>query len=159
MPYSPISQGGRGGRGNTAFKRGLNRAPTMAELGERCEEQWLELEMKLVADVGIVGVPNAGKSTLLAALSNAKCVPPVCFLSPSIRFAARLETTRVRIDWTKSSLRALFGAVAKRTVVCVDSRRAFNAQDTRPTANLSIHDPATKPSKNDVLILPIRMQL
>ena len=103
MPYSPISQGGRGGRGNTAFKRGLNRAPTMAELGERCEEQWLELEMKLVADVGIVGVPNAGKSTLLAALSNAKCVPPVCFLSPSIRFAARLETTRVRIDWTKSS--------------------------------------------------------
>lgn len=68
----PISQGGRGGRGNTAFKRGLNRAPTMAEVGERVEEQWLELEMKLVADVGIVGVPNAGKSTLLAALSNAK---------------------------------------------------------------------------------------
>jgi GTPase involved in cell partitioning and DNA repair len=73
----PISQGGRGGRGNTAFKRGLNRAPTMAELGERVKEQWLELELKLVADVGIVGVPNAGKSTLLAALSNAKCVSSV----------------------------------------------------------------------------------
>jgi GTPase involved in cell partitioning and DNA repair len=51
----------------------LNRAPTMSEVGERVEERWLELEMKLVADVGIVGVPNAGKSTLLAALSNAKC--------------------------------------------------------------------------------------
>jgi GTP-binding protein len=64
--------GGRGGRGNTSFKSGINNAPLIAENGEEGEEAWFELELKVVADVGIVGVPNAGKSTLLSAISNAR---------------------------------------------------------------------------------------
>ncbi|XP_050216904.1 GTP-binding protein OBGC, chloroplastic [Mercurialis annua] len=64
--------GGRGGRGNTAFKCGSNKAPRIAENGEEGIEMWLELELKLVADVGIVGAPNAGKSTLLSVISAAQ---------------------------------------------------------------------------------------
>nr|AON76716.1 ObgC [Cyathula officinalis] len=64
--------GGRGGRGNAAFKSGVNKVPKIAENGEEGPEIWLELELKLVADVGIVGAPNAGKSTLLSVISAAR---------------------------------------------------------------------------------------
>ncbi|KAF6166076.1 hypothetical protein GIB67_023786 [Kingdonia uniflora] len=64
--------GGRGGRGNASFKSGTNKVPKIAEKGEKGAEMWLELELKLVADVGIVGAPNAGKSTLLSAISAAQ---------------------------------------------------------------------------------------
>lgn len=64
--------GGRGGRGNASFKSGRNTAPQLAEQGEEGLELWLELELKLVADVGLVGAPNAGKSTLLGVLSSAR---------------------------------------------------------------------------------------
>ncbi|CAN6469332.1 unnamed protein product [Victoria cruziana] len=64
--------GGRGGRGNASFKSGTNRVPQIAENGEEGAEMWLDLELKLVADVGIVGAPNAGKSTLLSAISAAQ---------------------------------------------------------------------------------------
>ncbi|XP_010666387.2 GTP-binding protein OBGC, chloroplastic [Beta vulgaris subsp. vulgaris] len=64
--------GGRGGRGNAAFKSGLNKVPRIAENGEEGPEMWLDLELKLVADVGIVGAPNAGKSTLLSVISAAR---------------------------------------------------------------------------------------
>ncbi len=66
-----VARGGRGGRGNAAFKSGRNRAPRLAENGEAGEERWLELELKMVADAGIIGVPNAGKSTLLSVISEA----------------------------------------------------------------------------------------
>ncbi len=67
-----VVRGGRGGRGNVAFKSPRNKAPRVAENGELGEERWLELELKLVADAGIIGVPNAGKSTLLSVVSAAK---------------------------------------------------------------------------------------
>lgn len=67
-----VCEGGRGGRGNARFKNSRNKTPRIAEKGEPPEERTLRLELKLIADVGIVGVPNAGKSTLLSVVSNAK---------------------------------------------------------------------------------------
>jgi len=67
-----IARGGRGGRGNTQFKSSTNRAPRRADPGGEGEESWVWLRLKLIADAGLIGLPNAGKSTFLAAVSAAR---------------------------------------------------------------------------------------
>jgi GTP-binding protein len=67
-----LCSGGKGGFGNTHYKSSTNRAPRRADPGEKGEERWIWLRLKLIADAGLVGLPNAGKSTFLAATSAAK---------------------------------------------------------------------------------------
>ena len=67
-----VAKGGRGGRGNTAFKTQSNPAPNFSENGEPGEVRYLKVELKMLADVGLVGLPSVGKSTIIAATSNAK---------------------------------------------------------------------------------------
>ena len=67
-----VARGGSGGRGNSNFKSSTRQTPRFAERGLAGEEGWLELRLKLIADVGLVGLPNAGKSSLLAAMTRAQ---------------------------------------------------------------------------------------
>ena len=67
-----VARGGMGGRGNIHFVTSTRRAPAFAELGEPAEERWIELEMKLMADAALVGMPSAGKSSLIAKMSAAR---------------------------------------------------------------------------------------
>jgi len=96
-----VAHGGRGGRGNNAFKSARNKAPQLAEKGEVGQERWLALELKLVADVGIIGVPNAGKSTLLSVLSAAKpkiADYPFTTVTPNLGMAELNHRQMVLID-------------------------------------------------------------
>ena len=91
-----IATGGRGGKGNARFASSVNQAPRIAEHGEPAQIRSLRLELRLIADVGIIGAPNAGKSTLLAAVTNAKpkIAPyPFTTLEPNLGVAELDEET------------------------------------------------------------------
>ncbi len=96
-----IAKGGRGGRGNRAFKTQRNVAPDIYEKGQPGETATLDLELKLIADIGIIGLPNAGKSTLLSVISSAhpKIAPyPFTTLSPNLGVAKIGEKSFVFAD-------------------------------------------------------------
>lgn len=97
-----VAKGGRGGRGNQHYATSRNQAPRMAERGEPEQTRNLRLELKLIADIGIVGVPNAGKSSLLAVLTNAKpkiANYPFTTLSPNLGVAnPDIDTVLVLAD-------------------------------------------------------------
>lgn len=99
-PYWIACLGGKGGKGNNCFKSPTNQAPNFCTPGRPGEERELELELKLIADVGLVGMPNAGKSTLMAKITHAQVkigAYPFTTLTPNLSYIQSEDFTRILI--------------------------------------------------------------
>ncbi|MEM8826308.1 MAG: GTPase ObgE, partial [Pseudomonadota bacterium] len=96
-----LLEGGMGGRGNASYKTATNRAPRQSQPGEPYEEMWVWLRLKLLADAGLVGLPNAGKSTFIRAVSNAKAKVgnyPFTTVKPQLGVVEHREASFVLAD-------------------------------------------------------------
>ncbi|MGI6591276.1 MAG: GTPase ObgE [Eggerthellaceae bacterium] len=96
-----VAKGGHGGRGNIHFVTSTRRAPSFAELGEPAQEQWIEMEMKLMADAALVGMPSAGKSSIISRLSAARpkiADYPFTTLVPNLGMVRARDTDYVIAD-------------------------------------------------------------
>src|ERR1700761_4242385 len=110
-----IAEGGQGGRGNARFLSNRRRAPAFAEQGEKGQERWLDMELKLMADVALVGFPNAGKSTLISTVSAAKpkiADYPVTTLVPH-RGVVRVGGTRDGTEFVMADIPGLVDGAAE----------------------------------------------
>lgn len=92
--------GGKGGKGNDSFKSPTNRAPNICTLGAEGDQKEVELELKLIADVGLIGMPNAGKSTLMSKITHARvkiAAYPFTTLSPNLSYIQFEDYTRILV--------------------------------------------------------------
>ncbi|HEY1831612.1 MAG TPA: GTPase ObgE [Acidimicrobiales bacterium] len=110
-----VAEGGQGGRGNARFLSNRRRAPAFAEQGEVGQERWLDMELKLMADVALVGFPNVGKSTLISVVSAAKpkiANYPFTTLEPNLG-VVRVGTDRDHTDFVMADIPGLVEGAAE----------------------------------------------
>lgn len=99
-PKWTACEGGKGGKGNNCFKSPTNRAPNICTLGEEGDAKEVEFELKLIADVGLIGMPNAGKSTLMSKITHARvkiAAYPFTTLSPNLSYVQFEDYTRILV--------------------------------------------------------------
>ena len=138
-----MARGARGGRGNARFATSTNRAPRRADLGRPGEERWIRLELKLLADVGVIGFPNAGKSTLVSRLSAAK---PKIADYPFTTLVPALGIVRVgRGSDASSSPTSPASFPARREGKGLGHRFLRHTERTRVLVHLIDLDPSTGP--------------
>jgi len=144
-----VARGGRGGRGNRSFLSNQNRAPREAEPGHAGEERWLRLDLRLVADVGFLGLPNAGKSTLLSRVSAARpkvADYPFTTLSPVLGVVEQDDESFVAADipgiiegaHTGAGLGLQFLRHVERTRVLLHVVDASGSSGRDPAADLAL---------------------
>ena len=147
--------GGRGGRGNARFLSNRRRAPAFAEQGEHGEERWLHLELKLMADVALVGFPNVGKSTLISRISAAKpkiADYPFTTLEPNLG-VVRLEERTGDFEMVVADIPGLIeGASEGKGLGHQFLRHIERARVLVVLLDLAVNAPATPKEQLDVLL-------